>query len=101
MAESKHTPGPWEYRRIGSGIRYVGTYHHAKILATVEGLADGVDNDARDREANANARLIAAAPRLLEICNNAKGVDPQDGIFLDDLNYRLEETAIAKAKRKA
>ena len=50
---SEHLPGPWEYdpeyKQILSGIYLVAN------------MPDGMDTEA-------NARLIAAAPELLEVC---------------------------------
>lgn len=51
-----HTPGPWDF----SGPR---------MRSLVNSLADAITmlmGDGSDRECEANARLLAAAPRLLE-----------------------------------
>jgi hypothetical protein len=61
---SKHTPGPWIW-----GNNYKGLYgadpHNAVLdYAGYEGMwLAGVESD----RAQANARLIAAAPELLEV----------------------------------
>lgn len=52
MSEQKHTPGPWAYR-IGQ--------HHTDFI-----LSNGSVIEVEWRIAEANARLIAAAPDLLE-----------------------------------
>ena len=65
VVASIHTPGPLEYVKSGSGLRSV-VDTAGRRLASVHGLCDGVDNDARNAEADANARLIASAPDLLE-----------------------------------
>lgn len=55
MNNSKHTPGPW----IQNGV-YIGVHKPFRNVARVMRL--GVS----EIEAQANARLIAAAPELLE-----------------------------------
>ncbi len=54
---AKHTPGPWraEEREV---VTYLG-HPIAEVLDTAEGL------EGSDAEADANARLIAAAPDLV------------------------------------
>ena len=71
---AQHTPGPW---RIKSDPMHFDT------LTTVEGGAIGVrkpfgvqmivqvGGDSDFQEAEANARLIAAAPELLDLLNRA------------------------------
>ena len=62
---SKHTPGPW---RVGEykykGIEISRDYSYPVRIAIVESWA--ADPKAAQQEAQANARLIAAAPELLE-----------------------------------
>lgn len=77
---AKHTPGPWEVERWNWPLEMTGRYHRvlnherfptAFIPAWSEpgpGEVDGSD------EARANARLIAAAPELLEACKVALGI---------------------------
>ena len=55
---SKHTPGPWEYRL---------TEGSDKKLATVYGRGKGIARHVLPED----ARLIAAAPDLLEACKTA------------------------------
>jgi len=74
MAESKHTPGPWEAdddmviapgqpkRRFGSDRQFSGPF-----IVTQCGLYTSPDRET----VLANARLIAAAPELLKACKSA------------------------------
>lgn len=78
MSEANHTPGPWtvlpeeadkDYLRIRGtrlGVRYkVANVHHLRF----EGV-HAVVRERDDAESMANARLIAAAPELLEALKN-------------------------------
>jgi hypothetical protein len=58
MTEQKHTPGPWHVRG-----RLIEADRH-----TVAALSKVTDCDLLREESEANARLIAAAPELLEAC---------------------------------
>jgi hypothetical protein len=60
---SKHTPGPWSVadRLVPNGRRWVQRNHTRTLVALVYSTP----------EREANARLIAAAPDLLEACNEA------------------------------
>lgn len=93
MSESKHTPGPWE---VQSYTNYKGW----SVWANDRGcIAEGCiaerwyDADQQPDELKANARLIAAAPELLEACKVAL-VYPQVPVVEKALR-----AAIAKAER--
>ena len=92
-----HTPGPWlngHWHGNGAiGIRAVGFTCTNNPLATVEAprvLVDGFPavTEACVETAEANARLIAAAPRLLAVLKSAMGWhgeltpcdEPDDGL---------------------
>ena len=98
MTDTKHTPGPWVWDEYYTGldgangqsvliyIDYEGMSIHGKTVAQSE----------------ANARLIAAAPELLEACIGLLQV--QDGIPMTGLEATRKavnaRAAIAKAKGK-
>lgn len=82
-ASSAHTPGPWDLRHdefpeIGLGGWTVGVQGYGSIA--------GVDTEA-------NARLIAAAPELLDALRLEHGIE--DGVHHEppcpvcDLDYRV------------
>ena len=81
---SNHTPGPWAYENYG------GTVH---VFLDNEGgtpsICKLVGNDK-----DANARLIAAAPDLLEALERVKAT----GVFLGAIPQEMVDAAIAKAK---
>lgn len=78
---SKHTPGPW---RVGESCRV------ADIKAGYNALIARVEIESAGDRGDANARLIAAAPDLLEALKHAL----EDG---DDWRG-LAESAIRKAE---
>lgn len=74
---SKHTPGPWicqENRTIVSGSPLVTSRHHWIARANNNATLGKTNEDIRKytEEANANARLIAAAPELLRAAQASK-----------------------------
>ena len=75
-SSAKPTPGPWRSRELGSeGARIFPDYgdirERGKIIADVRGRDTLTDF--------ANARLIAAAPDLLEACKCAAWVEAEAG----------------------
>lgn len=73
MSEQKHTPGPWSHHN-GAIFRDPGANPNAEGVAVCfiasKKLRDNVPV-APLNERPANADLIAAAPDLLEACNDA------------------------------
>lgn len=68
---SKHTPGPWE---IDSGMR-TAINKGGKHVAMVSFYKDGTPNSVDEIEHEANARLIAAAPEMLEALKAVRAAD--------------------------
>lgn len=88
MSATKHTQGPWEvFHDVDLWPQVVGC---GKIIANVNpesfnvGVADLVE-----MPSDANARLIAAAPELLEVA---------EGILADDMLQHLPAEYIAKVR---
>jgi hypothetical protein len=67
MTNSPHTPGPWSYNRDEGGM-------HGHVISTGDyiicELPDAGDGASPDTEAN--ARMIAAAPEMLEALEEAE-----------------------------
>lgn len=66
MSNTKHTPGPWFYETI-PGNTIVPIYSSANVRIRIghADLPSGLSEDTY-KENEANAKLIAAAPELLE-----------------------------------
>ena len=107
-----HTPGPWyvegesdnvgEAEVIVSGIPNGG----GRIVAwTANSYEADSDNETTTAEDRANARLIAAAPDLLEACEVANRFFEQNDDFTDNGEYPIPgfildmRIAIKKARR--
>ncbi len=95
---SEHTPGPWRVFKGGVSGRIIGIGE-----LNGEGVCDcgfGVWRGGSE-EAEANARLIAAAPELLEAlqkARNALDLVDDDSEFHDVQSAReMADAAIAKA----
>ena len=95
---SAHTPGPW---LVQAGDEW------ADGIVTLEGHNENgtpmywtvASYNRRRDEADANARLIASAPDMLEaLCALVLGIDA-GGATLDDMRYA--RAAIAKATGEA
>lgn len=62
----KHTSGPWHIEH-----EYNIFSEHQRLVASAGGYTTNADNGEHVIENMANARLIAAAPELLEACRAA------------------------------
>lgn len=92
MSSAKHTPGPWTVSAYPSGlyIRRAGSH----------GFVAHVFGGVNDKQANANANVMAAAPDLLEALRYIERLASDDdlggdGVFLVIADRARE--AIAKA----
>ena len=89
MTKAKHTPGPWEVKQFG-GPQISGPAGYA--VRTMWGALHVDDLQGQDA---ANARLIAAAPDLLEALEELIG-DTEWGCYR--ATYLKARAAIAKAR---
>ena len=100
--ETKHTPGPWnkDYT-IGGQCIVMGTSPytakpHSRKVATVSDHSKSVGGM---DETDANARLIAAAPSLLEALQDiVRAHDVKMGKSAVKLRIEIARDAIAKAE---
>lgn len=106
MSEAKHTPGPWEFclhdphsQWFGNIIGVYGVVDGSKNIRTITCQTKYGTLD----ECEANARLIASAPDLLDTLDRiATGEFASDVPLSEQVaTYRtLARAAIAKAKGK-
>jgi len=67
MSQAKHTPGPWLTDRNNVHTGQIATIHHCLNNNWVEVWTDKwAETGLGEAEQEANARLIAAAPELLD-----------------------------------
>ena len=103
---SEHTPGPWERESLpgeyDTGIRA----HGENVSGYVAFLNTRWEHKQQQQEQEANARLIAAAPDLLEACKalpefnvyNADAADFKDHAAEFISAMMLAQSAIARAE---
>lgn len=102
MSEAKHTPGPWlvegrtVYALIHSGWKKGVQQFKNRFYASVQ-----LDHEAPDVEAEANARLIAAAPELFYALRQIISDFPARRDWLDPDLERIARAAIAKAEGRS
>lgn len=85
---SKHTPGPWTYRGTSEGNRLL-------VCDAADSPIGAVYMTNDPDVAHSRARMISAAPELLEACKEAlRLMDGEDWLF--DLGEQLK-AAIKKA----
>lgn len=90
---SGHTPGPWRWKDAGECDSYRGLLINKRIVAA-NSVSPGIVFGGLGAESEANARLIAAAPELLEACKAF--VEGDESRFMPGYHDAL--AAIAKAE---
>jgi len=88
---SKHTPGPWF--AVGAQVE-IEDDSVPDICTCDPQMMRQSHLDWHPRTVEANARLIAAAPELLEALERVKAT----GVFLGAIPQEMVDAAIAKAK---
>ena len=95
---SKHTPGPWkcgQYLGHSFWVVHTDVGDRGRGMDIVEGVA-GLTPEQR----LANARLIAAAPELLDALKEIVDAADGDGWNQLDASFKKARAAILKAKGK-
>lgn len=91
----KHTPGPWHYTKREDDS--IGVFDNS--YGTAEGIRVAEIEMSNDRPSEANAKLISAAPDLLEACQALmKAISGMQ--WYDEVGdaIKLVEAAIAKVE---
>ena len=96
MIATGHTPGPWKINTAGMAIngqpfKITEVYVFAPGLQDDVAICAEVIDPASQKPSQANARLIAAAPELLEALKSAKWMLERDRI--DDQKMRVPVAA--------
>ena len=93
---AKHTPGPWVVRTIDQSLATVETQDGEYIICNAAQLR-GDDWKTEHAERKANARLIAAAPELLDALQSIAECCNEDRTARDYASRQTEIRGIARA----
>lgn len=97
MSEAKHTPGPWAHiNPDGFTVRHPQVYSDTGPVCNATWLGD-----VRIDELRANARLISAAPEMLEALNLCRQHMYEHASNTPDNAFEKLCAAIAKATGQA
>ena len=95
--KARHTPGPWEIHYGSDGPEIHGEGSRGGLV-----IADISPEWGGDEMAEANARLIAAAPEtteaLADLVEQLEGIGIPDWAGAEGLDITQAKAAIAKAK---
>jgi hypothetical protein len=91
MSAAAHTPGPWST----GGHDIKAQYGNILVGCVFHMLQEG---GSQDKEAIANARLIAAAPDMLAALKMLREIDDAYGFDLDEPQRDQMHDAITKAE---
>jgi len=94
---AKHTPGPWSKLPSGEAKFIPLRAHHCEKLGFCIGFVNYDINDGHGSIPAANARLIAAAPDLLEALKDLADLYDTDEGCRSLPEYIAARAAIAKA----
>jgi hypothetical protein len=106
LNDSRYTPGPWKVVQVGSNIYIQDGDGHDIALVYRPYPGDNESGAPADLEARraANARLIAAAPQLLEIVNELLveivAHEEREGQFYDLLMDKMRAARMGCEKGK-
>ena len=90
---SEYTPGPWIY---DAGAFYAKCQLNERGMTRESPIAEMLNG--REDDYEANARLIAAAPELLEALEMVRDADNDNGRKIPSLARAKIDAAIAKAR---
>ncbi len=97
MSTPKHTPGPWRFSRDGY---IVSSTTGERVCSPHSTLLGGKISD-QIKDLKRNARLIAAAPELLEALRALQNIPPFDGTTATSTIRREAKRAARAAIAKA
>lgn len=96
MKNGKHSPGPWDCKQYADGTVYIGMprSHNTDHDHPLANLIAEICGDITLSITRANARLIVAAPDLLEALKNLENDDKS----IPNHAWEMVKAAIAKAE---
>jgi len=97
MMKTKHTPGPWKQMKRANAT--VSNADESRIVAACGGYSSNMDDGKHLYENLANAKLIAAAPEMLETLYEIIGYiqrSERESMFAGNIRRKCE-AAIKKA----
>jgi len=95
--ENKHTPGPWKII-YPEGFLYHIVINGRPFIATIDGQYPDLEQcEEHEQENLANAKLIAAAPELLEALRAIAEELPDPTLSVTKIIKEIAESAIKKA----
>ena len=107
MEKAKHTPGPWEYfpAKDQDGDETISVRGDGEFIATLDTVSINFGPFRLPKNGEANARLIAAAPDLLEACKESHrrgvaGVAEHNGGEKPDICWLCAAIAKAEGREK-
>lgn len=95
--EPEHTPGPWRLRKLRHEGVEIEDEQDSLLVAVTHRHAGTFDGGYEEMPCEANARLIAAAPDLLEALRQILAADMQ-GVLLPSRLSELAAAAVKKAR---
>lgn len=98
MRNAKHMPGPWRLMACNESVSivYAGSIEVARCITVVDGVDDGAGRK-YERIKEANTRLIASAPELLDALIDADEMFAIEGFHECGHTRGKIRAAIAKA----
>jgi hypothetical protein len=96
---SKHTPGPWKWAKSRGMNAYEIHGADGSYIGDVWGVDEPVPNGIKREHQKPNARLIAAAPEMLEALRDVLEMIATDDLVPESVSYMQQaRAAIAKAE---
>lgn len=92
---SKHTPGPWEVGFYLTTEAFRAIMEHRAVMRP-DGALLCVTGPSGDADSDADARLMAASPKLLEALKGLVACSHGEGV--ECVHYKRAHAAIAKAE---
>jgi hypothetical protein len=90
--KNSHTPGPWFATALGTSVAHRGALDVLTHVATCA-LIQNSGSPTPNKTAQANARLIAAAPRMLALLERLEDspleFDAYDGTLAGEINATI------------